>query len=100
VGAIPDGVSSSISQTFVYDNPTLSAMAKNLASLMSGKGDPPVFTKEDAIRCMITKYSTFMPFDKTQIVSQALVVLLTGSTGSLGSHILEVFLRGGCLIQS
>ncbi|KAF8486550.1 hypothetical protein JB92DRAFT_3148577 [Gautieria morchelliformis] len=93
VGALPDDVSSSISQTFVYDNPTLSAMAKKLVSLMSGKGEAPVTAKQHAIERMIAKYSVFSPLNETQTVSRGLAVLLTGSTGSLGSHILEVFSR-------
>jgi hypothetical protein len=77
-----------VGNNFVYSNPVLAGMARAIASLLTGDRieiDPTV-----AIRKMINSYSWDMPSLNTEnkIRPNSEVVLLTGSTGGLGSQLL------------
>jgi len=92
-------------QNFVFENPTLAAMATELTRLRTGAEKAPQLSLEERMTALIEKYGNFAPYcsghkwsGKDHIVS-AIVRLdefsqanreqvLTGATGSLGAHIL------------
>ncbi|KAJ7715960.1 acetyl-CoA synthetase-like protein [Mycena metata] len=88
-----------IAQNFVYDHPSVEELAKAIAALVNGdangiKGGG----KNTIIEEMIAKYSG--GFDAGVVdretnpkASAGTVVLLTGSTGSLGTHLLQILLN-------
>ncbi|KAJ7485053.1 putative aminoadipate reductase [Mycena galericulata] len=84
--------SEGVTQNLVYSHPTISKLSTYLAGLIDGSGNeenvpgPEVLMQE-----MITKYTSGLPQPTTP--SPCTVVLLTGSTGNLGSHILASLLQ-------
>lgn len=92
--ALQDSAEFDIRQTtdnFVYTYPSIAQLAKFLASVAQGKhvavgSGSPV----DAMQAMVDKYSknfVVTPEKKSDKVTQR-VVVITGTTGALGSHIL------------
>lgn len=85
-----------ISPNFVFENNTLHAIAKTLATLVEqGAGPSGQASSEEAIKAMIAKYSANLPqraSSQRKTLSEV-VVLLTGSTGNLGSYALVALLR-------
>lgn len=88
---------SSISQNFIFDHPTLNELASAIAAIVSpsSAGAREVNTATQ-IEQMLAKYAQDLsrpiyPADKK--TSKRPVVLLTGSTGNVGSHILVALLR-------
>ncbi|KAF8215565.1 acetyl-CoA synthetase-like protein [Mycena galopus ATCC 62051] len=84
-----------IPQNFVYAHPTIEGLADAIAALVHGD----IACADDAkaiVESMIKKYSagfdTTNLHDKSVVSSNGKIVLLTGSTGGLGSHILETLL--------
>ena len=82
-----------INQNTVYTYPTVDRLTNYLVGLVA---DPnwteDVNSHVDQIENMITQYSN--PWPTVDWNSEpGMVVLLTGSTGSIGSHILEALLR-------
>ncbi|THH28493.1 hypothetical protein EUX98_g5705 [Antrodiella citrinella] len=85
-----------ISQEFVFLHTTLQRLAAAVVHLVYPQkvSEEPMSSK-DEILDLIAKYSADMPRFKEQglpIKSEGAVVFLTGSTGSLGSHILAALL--------
>ncbi|KAJ7688597.1 hypothetical protein B0H17DRAFT_1160269 [Mycena rosella] len=86
-----------IPQNFVYAHPSIEELARAIISLMV-VGDPNDSDPgpKDLIEGMIMKYS--QGFNEAIIqpkivpLASGIVVLLTGSTGGLGSHILDMLL--------
>ncbi|KAJ6491913.1 acetyl-CoA synthetase-like protein [Mycena sanguinolenta] len=82
-----------ITQNFVYAHPTIEDLANALAAAVRGDENVSLNNAKVAVESMITKYSA--GFDaplsspRHSGSSAGHVVLLTGSTGGLGSHILE-----------
>lgn len=81
----------------IYENPSIEKLALFISGVTKDSGGYALNTdKASAIEIMIQKYSTGLDVPiagpKTPIVSN-MVVLLTGSTGNLGSHILEALLQ-------
>ncbi|KAK0196977.1 hypothetical protein F5146DRAFT_1153799, partial [Armillaria mellea] len=83
-------------ENFVYAYPTISRLAVLLYSLARGKLDA-VHTEPDsrvkAMHAMVKKYSKGLPTSTSGMPPPARsladkIVLLTGTTGSLGSHVL------------
>jgi len=92
-GALPGDISDQVSHTIVYDNPTLNTLAAAIINLLSGDdGQPNMATKQKAVENMIRKYSVFDPIHKPKETLSSHGILLTGSTGALGSHVLEILL--------
>ncbi|KAF7341016.1 Acetyl-CoA synthetase-like protein [Mycena sanguinolenta] len=87
-----------ITQNFVYVHPTIEDLASAIAAVVRGV-NVSLNNAKDAVEEMIAKYSAgfeipVSPHGKSVASStQGQVVLLTGSTGGLGSHILEILLR-------
>ncbi|KAF7347157.1 Acetyl-CoA synthetase-like protein [Mycena venus] len=84
-----------IPQNFVYAYPSIEELADAIAALVRGDVDGVASEKKALVERMIAKYSEdFEPTDlrKHVVSSSGTVVLLTGSTGGLGSHILEILL--------
>lgn len=85
-----------VAQSTLYSYPTVDALAAYLTASRSDTGSIES-TRTNAMDQMIMKYSfTDSPFDSgvsSPASAQDIVVLLTGSTGSLGSHVLEGLLR-------
>ncbi|KAJ7053410.1 hypothetical protein C8F01DRAFT_996673, partial [Mycena amicta] len=83
-----------IQQTLVYSHPSIQQLANAIEALVTGKaiGDADA---RALVEGMIGKYSEGLdiPPLKQRISSGGTVVLLTGSTGGLGSHILDILLR-------
>lgn len=85
-----------VAQSTVYSYPTVHALAAYLTAPVRVV-DSVHSTRTKAIEQMIAKYTfSDSPFDSgfsSPASAQEIVVLLTGSTGSLGSHVLEGLLR-------
>ncbi|KAF7293887.1 Acetyl-CoA synthetase-like protein [Mycena chlorophos] len=85
-------IAQSVPQNIVYTHSSILALANTIEGLVSGK----VLSGEDpkaAIEAMIAKYTAEFAVSGPEVKSDGLVVLLTGSTGGLGSHILDLLLR-------
>ncbi|KAJ7865170.1 putative aminoadipate reductase [Mycena olivaceomarginata] len=84
-----------ISQNFVYAHPSIEELANAIAALVHGDADASGDAKT-TVEDMITKYSAGFDatglHEKSAASSNGTVVLLTGSTGGLGSHVLEILL--------
>ncbi|KAJ7693172.1 hypothetical protein B0H17DRAFT_1168921 [Mycena rosella] len=92
------GVSQKIPQNSVYVHPSIEELASAVISLLVSDGSNSSSAEEKAtIEKMITKYSEGFdePIVQQEPVSSSsgAAVLLTGSTGGLGSHILEMLLN-------
>ena len=85
----------------IYNNPTLAALSKTLHSPQSYTRD--LSNREEIIEALITQYS--IPVPRTQLAIPKFA-LLTGATGSLGSHILHKLLASNdfthiyCLVRT
>ncbi|GJE92564.1 acetyl-CoA synthetase-like protein [Phanerochaete sordida] len=88
--------STEVSQNFVFENPSLPQLARSIvalvdpASSLNGTARSPI----DEIEEMITQYTADMPSGATidRTTRQGVAVLLTGTTGGIGSHILAALL--------
>ncbi|KAG1726867.1 putative aminoadipate reductase [Suillus paluster] len=94
-------ISSLITQNIIFENPTIQSLARKVAALIKCSNGTPVDSVRDAhikgIGAMIEKYSAeFLKLDsgsmerptKRARLDGGRVVLLTGSTGTLGSYML------------
>ncbi|KAJ7622628.1 putative aminoadipate reductase [Mycena polygramma] len=85
-----------IGQNFVYSHPSIEELADTIATLIYGDTVRSDGGKAALVEKMIAKYSEGLGgvkvHDRTSSSGGA-VVLLTGSTGGLGSHILQILLR-------
>jgi carbohydrate kinase (thermoresistant glucokinase family) len=71
---------SKLGQNVVFEHPSIAALSAHLHSLRTGVAEEQLLV-EHKMQHLITKYSDFKPACKQ-------VVVLTGSTGSLGAHVL------------
>ena len=93
------GVIASIDQNTVYIYPTVNRLTDYLVDLFIGteKVDN-VKSHVDEIEAMIAQYTK--PWPTIQgITKPGTTILLTGSTGNLGSHILEALLRDSRILR-
>lgn len=77
-----------ISQNFVFENPSLIAMAEELTRLRTGAAKKDQPTVEERMAGLIEKYSVFpqhVAGDKSGPAGEHIVI--TGATGSLGAHV-------------
>ncbi|KAF7341014.1 Acetyl-CoA synthetase-like protein [Mycena sanguinolenta] len=87
-----------ITQNFVYAHPSIEDLANAIAAVVRGDANVSLNNAKAAVETTIAKYSEGLgtPLSlhhKRGSSSMSQVVLLTGSTGGLGSHILEILLR-------
>jgi hypothetical protein len=78
--------------TFVYSHPTLRLLADLLTKLAAGLVSEPeeITHRADAMETMVNKYVQGYPQHRgTDEKPKAQAVLVTGTTGALGSHLLE-----------
>ncbi|THX41432.1 acetyl-CoA synthetase-like protein [Aureobasidium pullulans] len=83
-----------VSQNFVFENPSLTAMAEELTRLRTGAVKKDLPTVEERMAALIEKYSDFpqhVAGDKPSPAGQHVVV--TGATGSLGAHVVAQLVR-------
>ncbi|KAF7332719.1 Acetyl-CoA synthetase-like protein [Mycena kentingensis (nom. inval.)] len=79
---------------FVYAHPTIREMARALAALVRGDSElEHAGSRVDAIEAMIAKYSVGFEVPLSVKVGGKVNILLTGSTGGLGSQTLGMLLR-------
>ncbi|KAJ7095660.1 putative aminoadipate reductase [Mycena epipterygia] len=86
-----------VTQNLVYSHPTISQLSGFLAGLVSGvPNDMNVLDHKELIESLVIKYSSefVAPVVLSGSMAEKLqVVLLTGSTGNLGSHILASLVK-------
>ncbi|KAJ7609797.1 hypothetical protein DFH06DRAFT_1246824, partial [Mycena polygramma] len=86
-----------IPQNFVYAHPSIEGLAAAIRMLVDGDSARSTGGEAAMVENMIAKYSEgfggTIGQDRKTSSSGGMVVLLTGSTGGLGSHILETLLR-------
>lgn len=90
-----------IDQNSVYTYPTVDRLTNYLVRLVAGFNRTEVEDVQnhvDQIETMITRYSNPWPTIKGT-AEPGTVVLLTGSTGNIGSHILEALLRDSRILR-
>lgn len=77
-----------LSQNFVFENPSLQAMADEITHLRLGQGPKEQIPVEERMQNLIEKYSnafkTHVPVPRE---ADGEHIVLTGATGSLGAHI-------------
>jgi carbohydrate kinase (thermoresistant glucokinase family) len=75
-------------QNFIFENPSLQAMADEITILRRGNAPKKQATVEERMQCLIDKYSTgFKTHVQVPRDVDGQIVVLTGATGSLGAHI-------------
>ena len=90
--------SAQIPQHFIFEHPTLYELAEAISELAGGAtNDQDRVSTVDAINAMLDKYSAGLPAvalkaKTTRSENDKIVVLLTGSTGNVGSHLLAALL--------
>ena len=88
-----------INQNTVYAYPTVNQLTNYLVGLVAGsKQAEGIQSHVDQIETMIAQYSNPWPTVNGK-AEPGTVVLLTGSTGNIGSHILETLLRDPRIIR-
>lgn len=83
-----------ISQNIVYEHPTLSEFATAIVTLVNPSSAAETKDRLQHITDMVQKFSIDMPSPNYSMTrsSGPITVLLTGSTGNVGSHILVALL--------
>ncbi|KAI0085165.1 hypothetical protein BDY19DRAFT_909277 [Irpex rosettiformis] len=81
-----------VSQNLVFDHPTIKQLAEAVRALASFEKISGQKSRAQHITELIEKYSADLPQVKQVQPPQNRVVLLTGSTGNIGSHILAALL--------
>jgi acyl-CoA synthetase (AMP-forming)/AMP-acid ligase II/UDP-glucose 4-epimerase len=77
-----------IKPDFIYRNPTFKLLTDALMPLLMGKDAPPIKEQGRELQ-MRSMLDTFLDTERAQTAGGGVVVLLTGSTGSLGVHVLR-----------
>ncbi|KAJ7633420.1 acetyl-CoA synthetase-like protein [Mycena polygramma] len=93
---VAKAASQKISQNFIYAHPSIEELAEALAALAAGGADGSDSGGNKAtVEKMIVKYSAGFEahiIHERSGSSGGAIILLTGTTGGLGSHILEILL--------
>ncbi|KAI9369802.1 hypothetical protein BJX61DRAFT_545228 [Aspergillus egyptiacus] len=83
-----------LSQNFVFENPSISAMAEELTRLRLGNGPQQQVPVEERMEKLIEKYGngfkTHVPVPRDE---DGQYIVVTGATGSLGAHIVSQLVR-------
>jgi hypothetical protein len=89
-----------IGNGFVYAHPSVRELADALGTLVQPGVDGVTSSAEDAVRAMVDKYAKDMPaMNRESTQPDASVVLLTGSTGGLGSQLLATLLSASHVVK-
>ncbi|RDW80997.1 putative NRPS-like enzyme [Aspergillus mulundensis] len=94
--ALSMALSTSITQQQVYAHPSIAQLAASLLSILDGtSNDVTAISRTERITNMITKYTHDLPQPqiKNQTPPGTQTVILTGSTGSLGTYLLNALLQ-------
>ena len=84
-----------VSQNFVYEHPTLQELAGAIVSLVTEGASFQHRDPTAAVKAMVETYSSHLPkpiYTSDNTASLSISVLLTGSTGGLGSELLSSLL--------
>ncbi|KAJ7193924.1 hypothetical protein GGX14DRAFT_378403 [Mycena pura] len=89
---------------FVYEDPTISRLARFMFRKASGQHaeDTSVTSKSDAMHEMVAEFVQDFPIhagERRLPLSTAKVVLVTGTTGELGCHLLSLLLADNNVVQ-
>ncbi|KAF7303443.1 Acetyl-CoA synthetase-like protein [Mycena indigotica] len=82
-----------IPQNFVYAHPSIPQLARAISALVYGTDSSSSVDATEMVEAMITKYTQEFPPRAPHQQASEHVALLTGSTGGLGSHLLDILLR-------
>ncbi|KAH6838682.1 hypothetical protein B0I37DRAFT_387507 [Chaetomium sp. MPI-CAGE-AT-0009] len=77
----------------VYENPSINLLAKALGNGASNDNAAITVSREEKMSAMIHKYTDFAPVTTQQPTDSSSAVLLVGSTGALGTHLLHELLQ-------
>lgn len=85
---------SGVTPNLVFEHPTLRELAETISQLVDPTGSRETVDLSAVITTLLEKYSVGLPMDVTthKFPSSTIVVLLTGSTGNVGSHVLASLL--------
>lgn len=99
--AVVGAPENAISSRLIYSNPTVSMLATALKNVL-GNGNDQSPPKHIAVMHMLEKYLNQLPapisMEKTKPTG-GLTVILTGSTGSLGSYLLDILFSAKNVIK-
>ncbi|WPG97699.1 acetyl-CoA synthetase-like protein [Acrodontium crateriforme] len=79
--------SGKLGQNFVFDFPSIDALAVELVRLRTGQDAVDKLSVEECMQAMIEKYSAFEQHEVVESSASRENVLVTGATGSLGAHL-------------
>ncbi|KAH9951150.1 hypothetical protein B0H21DRAFT_855734, partial [Amylocystis lapponica] len=84
-----------VTPNFVYSHPTLAGLADAVAGLVESGSVGAKLTHVEQMEAVIAKYTARLPRTVSKIAryDKNLIVVLTGSTGALGSHLLADLLE-------
>ncbi|KAJ5992946.1 acetyl-CoA synthetase-like protein [Penicillium sp. IBT 35674x] len=85
----------SISPQIIYSNPTVELLAGVISNMVEGKSQEAV-PRDEKIQKMVEKYTSDLPEAGHKTTKQSAspsTILLTGSTGSLGTYLLHILLE-------
>ena len=92
----PEAKADAITSQAIYGNPTVSQLSQLLMGILEGKAQLGV-PREEKIQSLVKKYTADLPVNKTRPQNQNTrplpsTIILTGSTGSLGTYLLHSLL--------
>ncbi|KAI5814930.1 hypothetical protein BZA77DRAFT_371224 [Pyronema omphalodes] len=82
-----------LSSNVVFEKPNIDALTAHLVSLSTGAVVEQKESVEEVMTKLIEKYSNFQTHKPNGITVEGEYVVLTGATGSIGSHILSTLLQ-------
>ncbi|KAJ7087944.1 putative aminoadipate reductase [Mycena belliarum] len=97
------GAAGGVTQNTIYAYPTVAQLSAFLVGLIAGTPVDSLLDPKTATKEMLLKYSADMPasngLDDAAPAVGGPIVLLTGSSGSLGSHILARLLKDDSVVK-
>ncbi|KAI0424717.1 hypothetical protein F5Y09DRAFT_323623 [Xylaria sp. FL1042] len=90
--AISRGKPRSIKPEIIYTNPTLAALTSAVSNIIDGDGRASVKNGPEYLEGLYKRYTASLPISGRPALpksSELFTILMTGSTGSLGSYILD-----------
>ncbi|KAL4759228.1 putative NRPS-like enzyme [Aspergillus foveolatus] len=94
--ALNSALSANITQQQIYARPSINKLAAFLFSILNGTSNGATeISRTEQITNLVTKYTHDLPSDpqRQRPVSSSQTVILTGSTGSLGTYLLNTLLQ-------